>query len=636
MMYVYKMEPLKKFVFTFLLIIAVFCARAQQAYSNLYIDVANINDSVLLAHCPVFADTLSGIDITQAAPVSWTPLSAYKIKSQLPKKWVTKMVYLQISLQNSGTRTDTVFLYPGFTYNRITTYQLTDTGKPLLLPDMSRADGYQPFFIPPGARHVYVVALKPAKTIYNSLAPQLIKSHYVEHYKKFNYYKSTEQQAVGYLFSGILIMMFFFSFTNYVLSYKKEFLYNSCYAGCMFLLIVFTTYFERQAGVWRSFFSSYAAFILLAVGTIFYIAFTRKFLNTRAYYPKLDKLFKWEQWWVFVIILSFTFFNFFTDNYSLQFALENLMKITALIIGVIYIIFSLTQRNRLMNYLAIGNSILILCSIISFYILFHPMGRKSIFVSAFFYYQLGIVGEIIFFLLGLTYKNRVELINKIKEQEALKRDTEKQSYETKLAVLNAKQKERNRISADMHDELGAGITAIRLYSELAKNKKDKDLTPEIEKISYSANELLNNMNAIIWAMSNNNDSLENMVAYIRSYSQEYFENTGVNCKINIEEGLPDIVVSGEIRKNVFLVVKETLNNILKHAQATEVAITLTRVPGGLSLFVQDNGIGIELDKVRRFGNGLKNMKKRMEDMGIQFTIENKNGTLVTLHYAMVL
>jgi signal transduction histidine kinase len=137
-------------------------------------------------------------------------------------------------------------------------------------------------------------------------------------------------------------------------------------------------------------------------------------------------------------------------------------------------------------------------------------------------------------------------------------------------------------------------------------------------------------------MSNSNDSLENMIAYIRSYSQEYFENTGVRCKIDIMEGLPNVEVSGAVRKNVFLVVKETLNNILKHAKATEVSIALQRVPDGLALYIQDNGVGIDLDKIRRFGNGLKNMKKRMEEMNIDFAIENKNGTLVTLHYAIKL
>ena len=75
--------------------------------------------------------------------------------------------------------------------------------------------------------------------------------------------------------------------------------------------------------------------------------------------------------------------------------------------------------------------------------------------------------------------------------------------------------------------------------------------PEIEKISSSANELLTKMNAIIWSMSSSNDSLGNMVAYIRSYSLEYFENTGVNCIINLPEELPNLVVAGAITEECF-------------------------------------------------------------------------------------
>ncbi|MBK9486516.1 MAG: two-component sensor histidine kinase [Chitinophagaceae bacterium] len=198
-------------------------------------------------------------------------------------------------------------------------------------------------------------------------------------------------------------------------------------------------------------------------------------------------------------------------------------------------------------------------------------------------------------------------------------------------MIKAQQEERNRISADMHDDLGAGMTTISLYSELAKSKLVNNPIPEIEKISTAANDLLNKMNAIIWSMSNSNDSLGNMIAYIRSYALEYFEDTGINCKIDIPERLPNIEVIGTIRRNVFLVVKEALNNILKHAKASEVSIILVRVEDGLTLYIQDNGTGINMDKLRQFGNGLKNMKKRMADIDVEFSIENKNGTLITLH-----
>ncbi|MEJ7589626.1 MAG: 7TM diverse intracellular signaling domain-containing protein, partial [Ferruginibacter sp.] len=466
--------------------------------------------------------------------------------------------------------------------------------------------------------------------------PVLINGDFLRRYKNNKYYRNDTQPAIGYMLSGILLMMAFFTAANYFQSKKKEFLYNCCYSVCMFALVFLNTFLDRKSGMLSSLFNEYLDFMLLMSGTIFYIAFTRKFLDTRANYPLLNKIFFTEENFLLIILGCFTFIVFFTNNFYLQKAIENGMKFIVLIIGIVYIAIALSQRNKLMNYLAIGNAILILFSLISFYMILFQHRTSNIFTNSMLYYEIGIVFELISFLLGLAYKNRVELIEKIKEQESLKLEAEKLSYETKLAVLNAQQQERNRISADMHDDLGAGVTAIRLYSELAKQRIGKEAVPEIEKISSSANELLNNMNAIIWTMSSSNDSLDNMVAYIRSYALEYFENTGIDCQIQLEEDIPNIAVSGEIRRNVYLVVKEALNNVLKHSGATSVCITLKKEAGGLSLYIHDNGSGINFDKLRRFGNGLINMKKRMDKSNILFTIENKNGTLITLHRKITL
>jgi signal transduction histidine kinase len=281
---------------------------------------------------------------------------------------------------------------------------------------------------------------------------------------------------------------------------------------------------------------------------------------------------------------------------------------------------------------------LVIFSLISFILLSFKVKPSELYYAALFYYYIGVALELAFFLLGLTYKNRKELIEEIRKKEAHKLEAEKKEFETQIKIIKAQQEERNRISADMHDDLGAGMTTISLYSELAKTKLTNNPIPEIEKISSAANDLLGKMNAIIWSMSNSNDSLSNMIAYIRSYALEYFEDTGVTCKIDIPENLPNIQVIGTIRRNVFLVVKEALNNILKHSKATEVSITLVRVDDSLTLYIQDNGAGIDMEKLRQFGNGLKNMKKRMTDIGGDFNIENlsdtqtgKSGTLITMH-----
>jgi signal transduction histidine kinase len=131
-------------------------------------------------------------------------------------------------------------------------------------------------------------------------------------------------------------------------------------------------------------------------------------------------------------------------------------------------------------------------------------------------------------------------------------------------------------------------------------------------------------------MSPENDTLHNMIAYLRNYGLSYFEDAGINYQINVDENIPDTTVNGEKRRNVFLAIKEILNNIIKHAQATEVKVNLKIESNYLILTIHDNGIGIHPENFRKFGNGLKNIKKRMEDMQLEFTVENNNGTLVTI------
>ena len=208
--------------------------------------------------------------------------------------------------------------------------------------------------------------------------------------------------------------------------------------------------------------------------------------------------------------------------------------------------------------------------------------------SSLIYYEIGLFLELAFFLLGLTYKNRQMIIAQASEQQRLKTENQIKDYEKELAVLKAQQEERQRISADMHDELGAGMTAIRLMSEIARNKMKETTPVEIEKISDSADEVLNKMNAIIWSMNSGNDTLDNLVSYIRSYALEYLENTSVDCHVTTPPEIESREISGDKRRNIFLCVKETLNNTLKHARASVVNIDVT-INGNLVIKISDNG-----------------------------------------------
>ena len=622
----------KKYVFILFFLLLHFSGFCQSLPDSSYIDITSVNDSAIVSNkTMLFFDSNDVASIKNICQQPFVPFTKYPYsKKHIPSHLVPETVYLQIALYNSSTNNDTILFFPGSMFDKLICYEKRDDGSLIYYGD-GTSDGFCTITLKAAEKKVFIAQLNFGRHAYNYLKPQLIRPGYLSAYESI--YRSTVEgiRSVGYLLSGVLLLMIIFVVVNYTQSFKKEFLYYLGYAVSMFLLVLLYAILGTAWGGFTSFFNGYLDLFLLILGNVFYLAFTRQFLNTRVNYKLLDRIFKNGELFLLFAILVFTLIHYFTEWYKAEIILENLMKIIVLGIGILFIIIAFKQKQRLIIYLALGSAFAIFFSLISLYIILFNIPAKSIFSTALFYHDIALVFALSFFLLGLAYKNRRELIERTQEQEALKLDVQKKILENQIAIIKAQQEERNRISADMHDDLGAGMTTIRLYSELAKSRLGDTQIPEIEKISSSANELLNKMNAIIWSMSSSNDSLGNMIAYIRSYSLEYFENTGVNCKISLPEGLPNVVVNGEIRRNVFLVVKEALNNILKHAKATEVTITLERVPDGLKLYIHDNGTGIDFEKLRQFGNGLKNMKKRMEDVNINFSIENNNGTLITLH-----
>ncbi len=585
--------------------------------------------SSLLEQTMLFIDSSSSLSTSAVLLNPFIPLTEYRLTKKISPNLITSTFFIKMLLYNDSPANLSGFINPGLHFGHFKLYKVQRNAVELFNNDSMA--GFRKITLVAGESCTVLLELKPIKNDINYINPVFVKQEAFNDYKTYVVGSKTDLQLYSLVISGVIVMMMLFMLANFVISAKKEFLYNAFYSFCMFLLVFFNSMLSKNTSDFAQFYYNYLDFFLLVTGAVFYITFARKFLDTETMYRSLDKLLKYCGWFVLLLLGIYTFLNFFTKSYLPQYYLENVMRLFILLIGLVFIYMALKQKSRLLNYIAAGNVMLVLFSMISFILLSLKVKPPQLYLSSLFYYNTGIVFELAFFLLGLTYKNRRELITGIKEQEALKMEAEKQQYEKEIAVIKAQQEERNRISADMHDDLGAGMTTIRLYSELAKTKLGDNPIPEIEKISSSANELLSKMNAIIWSMSSSNDTLGNMIAYVRSYALEYFEDTGITCKINIPDQLPNIEVIGEIRRNVFLVVKEALNNILKHSQATEVTITLTRVEDGLTLYIHDNGIGINLDAIRQFGNGLKNMKKRMADIEVSFDIKNNNGTLITLH-----
>jgi signal transduction histidine kinase len=141
--------------------------------------------------------------------------------------------------------------------------------------------------------------------------------------------------------------------------------------------------------------------------------------------------------------------------------------------------------------------------------------------------------------------------------------------------------------------------------------------------------MVDKMNEIVWALNEKNDSLDAVISYIRSFAAEYLTNNGIECRVTLPDQIHPYTIKGETRRNIFLSVKESLHNIVKHAAATETDITIS-TNGPLIIRIHDNGKGIDWQNVRPFSNGIQNIRKRMNDTGGTVDFKNDNGTSVVM------
>ena len=560
-----------------------------------------------------FKDTIPGFLISKVSP-----------------SLVQKYVYLKFVVQNTADTAINFYFLPGYYFGQIELYRadMPDTDIKKLQDQPNEPMGFRIIKMQPNQTSIFFSRLRFVKTTINSFDPTVVREYYLSSFISVNQSKAKSVNILTFVFSGILLVMIFYSIAVFLQNRNIEFVYYSGYAFSLGLMLFLKSYLFKNPSLFNYFFEAYLDFIMQSIGTLIYLSFLRIFIDTKKNFPFLHKMLFIEQLLIILSMMIFSYLYFRTDHYALQVSVENVTKYVWSLSTVIFIVYTIYVRNKLLNYLAIGHFFLLIGGLFSLYMMqASPTFKRrlpEILNNSLFYYEMGLTIELVFFLAALAFKNKNDIVERTKERERLKLKNERQEFEKQVAVFSAKQEERNRISADMHDELGSGVTAIRLMSELVKTKMKEHTLPEINKISNSANDLIIKMNTLIWTMKSENDSLESLITYIRTYALEFFENTSIECMFDIPDILPDIELSGEKRRNMFLGVKESLTNVLKHSKGDKVLISFA-ITKKLLITISDNGVGIDVEKLRRFGNGLKNIKKRIDGIDGIFVIEKNEG-----------
>lgn len=188
-------------------------------------------------------------------------------------------------------------------------------------------------------------------------------------------------------------------------------------------------------------------------------------------------------------------------------------------------------------------------------------------------------------------------------------------------------KQKNDISKDLHDDIGSGISSILIHSDLLQKNDDVDAKQKLLllKIHDTSREVSQRINTFVWSLNTENNTLRDFREYVQFYAENLFEGTPIELRfIEQTESDKPILIDGKTRKSLFFGLKEIFNNALKHSKATKITIKIVALDKrNLLVEVKDNGVGIQGSNY--FGNGLKNLQKRVEEMNGTIHIETKDG-----------
>jgi len=196
----------------------------------------------------------------------------------------------------------------------------------------------------------------------------------------------------------------------------------------------------------------------------------------------------------------------------------------------------------------------------------------------------------------------------------------------RLKQQRALEQERLRIAHDIHDDLGARVTQISLLSAMAQDNPalpDK-ARADFGKVSRMARELVSALYETVWAVNPENDNLEALGNYLCQMVKQLCERTPLRCRFHVLDLPHEVQVSSQTRHNISMAVKEAVHNTIKHAQASEVTVRMAFTGGFLDVSVHDDGAGFQpSDNIP--GNGLTNMKQRLQNIGGTCIVESGSG-----------
>jgi len=210
-------------------------------------------------------------------------------------------------------------------------------------------------------------------------------------------------------------------------------------------------------------------------------------------------------------------------------------------------------------------------------------------------------------------------------------------YQIKMTENKKIQAIRNKISKDLHDDIGSTLGSISIFStaaEMMKEEQYPEIISTLNQIGVNARSAMENMSDIVWAINPMNDTFKNLMERLQIYAYKILEAKNINLQFDISEDLYHAKLNLQQRRNIYLILREAIHNVAKYSKANHCTIIAEIVNKKINLQIKDDGLGFEPITKSLGGNGFIHMKQRAEELNAVFTVfsEKLKGTILTLQF----
>jgi signal transduction histidine kinase len=434
----------------------------------------------------------------------------------------------------------------------------------------------------------------------------------------FTYMKGRLNNPLTFMwfFCGMLMMMFLYIVLKFIQIHSREYFYYGAYIFFFLLFFLMRTVGSsgNESIIYGGFFSGIANDQLQACAYIMYYFFVKYFLSTEKSLPKLHRVLNLATIFLLVyMLIDFTLF-WFPDLMNLKFRIWNVVRLLLLCITGYSIVQIIRLKSPLGSYIIWGGLLLSVFGLLAMVFSLYPKPIDHLpypFDWPITYFQLGIAAELICFSLGLGYKSRLVEVEKMQVEQNLKIQAERQAFERYRAIADTREGERSRIAKDLHDGIGGLLSGVRI--SLANIQSRLAFQPDDELIFERSMDMLDGsmqeLRRVAHAMSP--PSLE--VFGLKTALRDYIETA--NSMKTVKTIFQTIGDERRFEKEheliIYRVIQELINNVLKHAQATECLVQVSYLSDYLSITVEDNGKGFDMSKESN-GMGWSNIRQRVE------------------------